>query len=527
MLFTLAKPSYSSYFLPSRADGVNDLFTQVTIHAPQYLVSPMRVHAAWAILRLRHSLMACRVEMQPGRYDEAQFALTPPSSPSQALAEATSSVRMLDNISGAELSRTFLGGSRALSSECLSRLDVARHGQVSPGIYEFTIMVMFPHMISDGVVLQEYIQIILDLLGGSATPNGLPRTDAELMRILTDEWTQYWGAQRHAQDAIAPATEVRIPGLAQSAFQRAAWTVDHQNIQRRFIGGHVFPRIKSTTTNFRLVQTQFDVSQTKAILAKCKSKGVSVASMDFGLCNLAWIRLCAAHPEINAPKDLPMLMYTAINFRRHLKPSPLDSCMSIALDYFNIVLPTFLPTDTVPHKMFWARSRAAQRQLSKYAQSPLVLQRAVVTNRLRGQSAKAWARIDDEANGTLPPAPRTRTPSAPNSVPSLALLGFSHNGNWDQIYRPEAYPAITLIDVTGGAKRQPGGMLLCSWTFLGRLNLPLLWDDAGFPPGLMEEFRRYLMDGVHEYVLEDPSLKGTAKEVDRLVGEAPKAKTKL
>ncbi|KAF7344433.1 hypothetical protein MSAN_01924500 [Mycena sanguinolenta] len=510
-------PNELSYFLPSRADGVNDLFTQVTFHAPPSLVSPMRVRTAWAILRLRHSLMSCRVEMEAGRYDEAQFVLTPPSSPSQALAEAAASVRILDNISGAELSRTFLGGSRALSSECLSRLDVARHRRVSTGIYEFSVTVMLPHMISDGVVLQEYIHIILELLGGSAAPNGLPRTDAELMRVLSDEWTQYWGTQRRTEDAIAPATEARIPGLAQSSFQRAAWKVDHQNIQRRFIGGHIFPRIKSTTTNFRFVQTQFDVSQTKAIFAKCKSQGVSVASMGFGLCNLAWIRLCAAHPEINAPKNLPMLMYTAINFRRYFEPSPLDSCMSIALGYFNIVLPTFLPTDISPRKMFWARSRAAQRQISKYAQSPLLPQRAVVTSKLRGESAKAWARIDDEANGTLPPSPRAPTPSTPNSLPSLALLGFAHSGNWDQIYRPEAYPAITLIDAIGGAKRQPGGMLLYSWTLLGRLNFPLLWDDAGFPPGLMEEFRRYLVDGVYDYVLEDPSLKGTAKEVDCLV----------
>ncbi|KAJ7255890.1 hypothetical protein B0H12DRAFT_1113298 [Mycena haematopus] len=522
-------PNELSYFLPSRAYGLNDTFTQVTVHAPSSLVSPMRVRIVWAILRMRHSLMACRVEMQPGCYDEAYFALTPPSSPSQALAEATACVRILDDITKSELSANYLNGPRTLSSNCLSRLDVARHSEVSPGVYEFSIMVMFPHMISDGPVIQENIQIILELLGGSATPSGPPRTDAELAEILGYEWMRHWGAQRHALDAIAPAAEVRIVGVAQSKFQQAAWKVDHQNIQKRFIGGHVFPRIKSTSTNFRLVQTQFSASQTKAIFAKCKANGVTVANMGFGLCNLAWIRLCAAHPEIKAPKDLPMLMYTAINFRRYLKPaSPLESSMSIALDYYNVVLPTFLPADTAPRKMFWARSRAAQRQVSKYSLSPLLPHRAMVTNKVRAQGAKAWARIDDEADGTLPPTPRVPAPSTPpNSVPSLALLGFSHSGNWDQIYRPAAFPSITLINAIGGSKRQPGGMLLYSWTFLGRLNLNLLWDDAGFPPGLMEEFRRYLVDGVHEYVLEDPSLNGTATEVDCLVGESLKVKGKL
>lgn len=81
----------SSYFLPSRAYGLNDMFGQsphvahslsgvanklavrVTIHAPLALISPFRVRIAWAVMRLRHSLMACRVEMAPGCYDDAQF----------------------------------------------------------------------------------------------------------------------------------------------------------------------------------------------------------------------------------------------------------------------------------------------------------------------------------------------------------------------------------------------------------------------------------------------------------------------
>jgi hypothetical protein len=40
----------------------------------------------------------------------------------------------------------------------------------------------------------------------------------------------------------------------------------------------------------------------------------------------------------------------------------------------------------------------------------------------------------------------------------------------------------------------------------------------------MEEFWRYVVDGMHEYVLEDPSLKGTAKETDCLVNEPVSAK---
>jgi hypothetical protein len=78
----------SSYFLPSRAYGLNDMICELphfarprsdappagmTIHAPPALISSLRVRIVWAIMRLRHSLMACRVEMAPGCYDDAQF----------------------------------------------------------------------------------------------------------------------------------------------------------------------------------------------------------------------------------------------------------------------------------------------------------------------------------------------------------------------------------------------------------------------------------------------------------------------
>ncbi|KAF8126423.1 hypothetical protein K438DRAFT_2001408 [Mycena galopus ATCC 62051] len=75
-------PNELSYFLPSRAFGLNDIGNRIVNHAPPSLISPQRVRIVWAILRLRHSLTGCRVEMQLGRYDDAQFALTPSSSPS-------------------------------------------------------------------------------------------------------------------------------------------------------------------------------------------------------------------------------------------------------------------------------------------------------------------------------------------------------------------------------------------------------------------------------------------------------------
>jgi hypothetical protein len=257
----------------------------------------------------------------------------------------------------------------------------------------------------------------------------------------------------------------------------------------------------------RLIQARFDVSQTKAILSKCKSNRVTVANAVWGLFNFAWIRLCAAHPEIDAPKDLPVLMYTTISLRRYLTPpSPLESYMSLALDYCNVMLPAFLPADADPYKMFWARSRDAQRQMFKHANSPLLLRRAVATGRIRAERAKAWARIDDEAAGALPRTARAPPPApGPKPPPSIALLGVTHIGDPSAtIFRPEAYP----LDMDGCARKAPGGMLVVTRTSFGKFRMALMWDAVPFPSGLIEEFWRYVVDGVHEYVLEDASSKG-------------------
>ncbi|KAJ6495393.1 hypothetical protein C8R45DRAFT_1095028 [Mycena sanguinolenta] len=530
-------PNELSYFLPSRAFGLNDMSNRIVIHAPPSLVSPMRVRIAWAILRLRHSLMACRVEMLPGCYDEAHFTLTPPSSPSQALAEASTCVRFSDDMTGPELLNAFLNGPRTLSSNCLSRVDVLCRGPVSSGVHEFHLDFKFLHMMNDALTIFKTQNIMFELLGGSATPGGPIRTDAELAKVLEHEWLLRWGPQRHAHDAIVPATEVRIMGLPQSKFQEAAWRVDNQNIQKRSIGAHVFPRTKSPAFKMRLLEAHFNVSQTKAIMAKCKANRVTMANACFSLFNFAWIRVCAAHPELNAPKGLPMLMYTAISLRRHLKPtSPLESHLSLALEYNNVVLPAFIPRNGDPNKIFWARSRAAQQQMVKHARSPLLLKRAVVSGKVRGERAKAWARIDDMADGTLPPPPRA-PPAAPlasdaktklKPPPSLALLGVTHAGDsTSTIFRPDAYPRIKLVEMVGAARKAPGGMIFTTRTFLGQYRLIMLWDAPAFTPGVVEEFWRYAVDGVHEYVLEDSSLKGTAHEVDRLANAPSEAKAKM
>ncbi|KAF8126417.1 hypothetical protein K438DRAFT_2033401 [Mycena galopus ATCC 62051] len=352
-----------SCFLPSRACGLNDVCNQATIHAPVFDLAAATLHCVG--YPSTATLMACRVEMQPGRYD-AQFALTPPSSPNQALAEATACVRIFDNMYGSELNRAWLAGD----------LRFCHYGD----------------MIGDGIAIQENMQIILELLGGSSIPGGPPRTDAELRQILDDDGRS------------GGALKVMRTTLSHPLRRLGFWDWCRPSFNRR--RGKSITRI---SRNDVLPDTFFRASKVPSQIS------ASATNMGFALCNFAWIRFCAVHPEINALKDLPMLMYTAINLRRYLTlqpASPLESCMYIVLDYHNVVLPAFLPAGADPREMFWARSRAAQRQIAK-------------------EGAKAWARIDDAAARALSSPPAPCPPPAPNSAPSLALLGFSHNGNSD------------------------------------------------------------------------------------------------
>ena len=80
-----------SYYLPSRANGVNDMcvlfffpsaggppslffplrYLHLGFKAPNYIMTRERVRVVWAILRQRHPLLAATVEMHD--YDDVRF----------------------------------------------------------------------------------------------------------------------------------------------------------------------------------------------------------------------------------------------------------------------------------------------------------------------------------------------------------------------------------------------------------------------------------------------------------------------
>jgi hypothetical protein len=76
-----------------------------------------------------------------------------------------------------------------------------------------------------------------------------------------------------------------------------------------------------------------------------------------------------------------------------------------------------------------------------------------------------------------------------NSAPSKALCGLSTVGNLDRTYTHGQYaPGLELLTLSAASRQRPGGFLLVSHTFKGRLWFALAWDKHGFEEGVLERF---------------------------------------
>lgn len=193
-------------------------------------------------------------------------------------------------------------------------------------------------------------------------------------------------------------------------------------------------------------------------------------------------------------------MYSALNIRPFLPPAP-DSFM-LAVGYFNVILPSFLPKSLDVISTFWARAKSAKLQSAKAARSPLVVSRSRRTGNQRAKAAQTWGKEDDEkARGVFKaPPPQIHVKPGPPKTPSAALVGLSLMGNLDGIYRHANFPAITLHTQTGGTRQRHGGMLIFSYTFAGKLWITFQYDENGFEREVVEKFWKKCLDGVDEFL---------------------------
>ena len=294
-----------------------------------------------------------------------------------------------------------------------------------------------------------------------------------------------------------------------SKLRSAAASVDFQMSQQRLVGGQAFPRRKHTERHTIVPTISFPEDRTKAMLKKCKAKGVSISAALFAVCNVAWARMG------HGTKELPTLMYSALNLRPYFtvkRPSPWDSYWFISIGYFNVILPSFLPPSDQVEATFWHRARQAKEQSAWAAKNPLVVSRTHEMAKERGARARAWGKEDDEKEkGTwTPPSPSPDAEAAASAqlqllptrakAPSTALIGLSLLGNLDGMYKHANFPDVKLHTLTTGSRQRHGAMLLFGYTFVGKLWVSLGYDENGFAEGVVDKFWTEALRAIDEFL---------------------------
>ncbi|KAF8216074.1 hypothetical protein K438DRAFT_1901776 [Mycena galopus ATCC 62051] len=473
----------ASYFLPSRGNGVNDMYLHLGFNAPAAIMKRGRVCSVWATLRLKHPLLASNVKMYD--YDDIRFVYVAPESAIDALESADASLEYRSQ-SKDEMIDAYLNGPRTLSNEQLSYLVISQQPAkdceaLDGDLQKFDLLLCATHFLGDGMALHNFANDFFTLLASS-------RSDEDLECMLNDEWHSRWGGKKDDSGPSLPsALEDRLPAMADGRLHRTARRVDFENSQAKLIGGHSFPRRSGNARKTVVPTVSFDPERTKLMLKKCKSQSVSISAALFSIMSIAWAKTRDRNWE------LPIMMYSALNLRPVLTASQgfNDSYWYLAIGYFNVVLPTFIPkSDKDVEQIFWHRARAAKDQSARAAKSPMLVSRSLEMARKRGQQARSWAREDDEKErGTwkAPPAPPASKPVA-SKPPSAALIGLSLLGNLDGIYRHAAFPKIQLHTLTTGSRQRAGGMLLFGYTFAGKLWISLGYDLGGFEVETVERF---------------------------------------
>ncbi|KAL7414329.1 hypothetical protein BDY24DRAFT_339718 [Mrakia frigida] len=499
-------PAETSYWLPSRAEGVNDMYLHLKLLAPTSLFLPSRVLLVWALLRIRHPLIGSVVEERG--VDDIYFVHRLPKSTSEAIIAAKKAATFPTGRTKAELVDAYLNGPRTLSADLLCKivisipppLPAAPNGVVGHNT-NFDFMFLAGHFLADGVSFAVIANEFLTLLASDMNEEDLSNlVQSEIdARVLI-------GA-----NPIPVSTEQRLAiPRSWGKFHRAIGQVEFMNNQAKQIGGQTFPRAPPGAERRTHVDTvTYDPKVTATILKKCKSEGITIAHAVFALVNMAWAR------NKDPQNNLPLMLYSAINLRGALRPPKpaASSFFHLCVGYYNVVLPSFLIPTLTDSQTFWLRCQSTKLQTFKAVKSKFLVTRAMAMSIMRQRQAVGWAMQDDAAakakklgngngngngnvNGGGVGAAAPKAPQAPQT----ALMGVSFLGNLDAISNYTTYTSIHTSDLTFGARQRPGGMLMFAYTFAGRLWFSLGWDVNGYPEGVVEEFWKDFNAGVGEFL---------------------------
>ncbi|TFK30927.1 hypothetical protein FA15DRAFT_662997 [Coprinopsis marcescibilis] len=471
-----------SYYLPSRENGVNDMYLHLGFRAPVDLVTSSRVRLIWAILRQRHPLLAAKVRMNG--YEDITFEYQPIQIVDDSIAEAETALEFRTQNKD-DLIDSYLNGPRTLSNDRLSYLFISSpEGQSDDAETEHNWMLCTTHYIGDGMALHATANDFFTLLGND-------NDEAKLRALLHSELTS--NKPDGAESQLPLSIEARLPKTPNARIFEAMATVDHLLSQRKLIGGHAFPRRSGKERKTVVPTVPFDSDKTKNILKKCKANGVSISSAIFALCNIAWAR---TH---KIGREEPMMMYSALNLRPYVPANERlnNSYWFLAIGYFNIVLPTFYPPNSTEAAIFWHRARSVKTQTAKAAKSPMLVSRSHAMAKERGLRSRIWGMQDDGVECTLK-MPKQILFEDDKPAPSKALIGLSMLGNLDGTYKHATFPLVTLHTLTSGSRQRQGGMLLFGYTFVGKLWLSLGYDMNGFDDEVVQGFWKHLLAAVDE-----------------------------
>ncbi|KAJ7731119.1 hypothetical protein DFH07DRAFT_847631 [Mycena maculata] len=449
-------------------NALGDMFLHLALRAPTRYFRAERVQIAWGLIRRKNPLLMSKVLVDGDDLSTARFSFSPPLTSESAVQEAAVALHWKHETKE-ELISTYMDGPRVLSNDYLSYLVISEPESASDSgeTSVYHILMCAPHFIGDGTALHQSTHELLSLVSSEMT-------DAELIREL--DKPQNW------VDLLPSSVESRLRAPS-SAFGKAACKINYLQTLSREIGGHTFSRIQRGPKRTILQECEFTETQTRAILANCKTNGVTVNHALTALCNVAWTRCTSQSPK------LPMMLYTAANLRPHLAPHSSTSHWFLALTYFTISLPAFPPA--IPS--VWFRARLAKAQMQGAVRSSLLPARALL-------SAAARARRTPSSPSAFVPPPES--PALPTRPPaSSALLGISLIGDLDRTYVRSSYGAgVHLHSVSTASRLKPGGLLLLGHSFGGRLVLQLCWDSMGFAEGEVERFWNALTESVPEFL---------------------------
>ncbi|ORY69307.1 hypothetical protein BCR35DRAFT_269770, partial [Leucosporidium creatinivorum] len=498
-------PTEVSYYLGSRGEGVesgvNDMYLHIGFKARASLMNPERLLDIWTELTSRHGLLAATVEYE--NVNEVRFCYEPPKNAAAARAKAKSLMEVRAGQDQKELLDSYLNGSRTLSDERLSYLVFSTpETSFLPADLEqeqeYDMHLFCTHFLGDGMALHTTANELFTLLAAKPAEEGEPniKKDGEEEEPAAFE-----------VEKLAQAMESKL--TTPEGWGRMAWAgarVEFNRTQAKLVGGQAFPRAKLGERRTLVPTISYDSATTKKALSSCKSHSTTISHAIFALSNIAYIRSTTAGTgKGERDERLPSMLYSALNLRPYLQSG--GDWYHIAIGYYNIILPSFLPSTISAAEAFWYRASVVRKQTSEVVKSKWMASRAKLMALERERRAVGFEREDERRR-----APKVVVPEVNKVeekveekkkvvVPSTALMGLSMLGNLDGMYAHKNYHGLQLHTLTTGSRQRPGALLLFAYTFAGKLWLSLGYDSMGFQEGVIESWWTEMQKGVDEFLL--------------------------